>query len=263
MQQEKTEELYLPDNQVVRSEQLSSETSSSTENNPNGIPGLATNIDPNRNAVGRNAAASGFEKTDQTRNYEIGKMISRQIQPTGQLKQLSVAVIVDGSYETVTVGKGDKQRQETKYVPRNDEEMAKLVSIVKGAVNFDENRGDKVEVANIPFNTTQFDMAEEQPGVGKWIDAFRPFVGFFKYIAAAIFVIFTFMFVVKPLIRWLTDTSWEDVEILEHLPRSLAEIEQQYREGDASASAVGQAAQLLAANQNNTNQLMRQWMKES
>jgi hypothetical protein len=92
----------------------------------------------------------------------------------------------------------------------------------------------------------------------------RPFIGYLKYIAAAIFVLFTFMFVVKPLMRWLTDTSWEDVELLEHLPRTVAEIEKQYRGQNAQdAPLINQAAQHIANNQADTALLMQKWLKES
>lgn len=263
VQQEKTEELYLPENQVVRSEQVSSEIASSAEDNPQGVPGLASNINQNNAGISRNANANGFEKRDQTRNYEIGKMISRHILPTGQLKQLSVAVIVDGTYETVTVGKGEKAREKVNYIPRTEGEMATLENIIKRAVNFDQTRGDQVEVANIPFSTEKADLGMETQGPGKWLDMLRPLLGFLKYAVAAIFVMFSFGYIVKPLIRWLTDTSWEDVELLEHLPRSLAELEKQYSQSESSSPAVQQAAQLLASNQDSTNRLMQQWMKET
>ena len=36
--------------------------------------------------------------------------------------------------------------EQVRYVPRSPEEMAKIETIVKSAVNFDPERGDKVEV---------------------------------------------------------------------------------------------------------------------
>jgi flagellar M-ring protein FliF len=263
VQQEKTEELYLPDNQVVRSEQLSSEIASDGKTNPQGVPGLAGNINRNAAGTGQNTTNKGFEKRDQTRNYEIGKMVSRHILPTGELKQLSVAVVVDGSYETVTVGKGEKAREKTNYIPRTEGEMTALENIIKRAVNFDQARGDQVEVANIPFNTEKVDVEMEAQGVGKWLDMLKPLLGFLKYAVAAVFVMFSFAYIIKPLIRWLTDTSWEDFELIEHLPRSLAELEKEYSQSEGGSPAVQQAAQLLATNQDGTTRVMQQWMKET
>lgn len=264
VQQEKTEELYLPENQVVRSEQLSSEVSSRGDTTPQGIPGLASNINRGNPVESQKTTTGGFEKKDQTRNYEIGKMISRHIMPTGQIKHLSVAVIVDGTYETTTVKKKDGTEEvKTNYISRSEAEMEKLQSIVKRAVNFDEARGDKVEVANISFNTDDQDMFVEEPGINSVINGVRPFFGLVKYAAAALFIAFTFLFIVKPLIRWLTDTSWEDVELLEHLPKTIAELENKYEKNESGQTAVSRAAQLIASNQIDSTRLMKQWMKET
>ncbi|MGD9187381.1 MAG: flagellar basal-body MS-ring/collar protein FliF [Desulfobacteraceae bacterium] len=264
MQQELTEEKYYPDNQVVRSEQLSQELSSKADAGPMGVPGMASNINPSGASEAQTSSPASFKRQDNTRNYEIGKRVSRQIMPVGNLENLSVAVIVDGKYETVTVGKGDKQKTKTNYLPRSNEEMQQLENIVKRAVNFDEARGDKVELENIAFNADPVETMPEAAGAGKILQLVKPFMSYLKYIAAAIFVLFTFMFVVKPLMRWLTDTSWEDVDLLEHLPKTIAEIEQQYRGQDAqNAPLINQAAQHIANNQADTTMLMQKWLKET
>jgi flagellar M-ring protein FliF len=50
-----------------------------------------------------------------------------------------VAVLVDGKYE------------ENKYLARSAEEMEIIKGVVKRAVGFDSERGDELEVANVPF----------------------------------------------------------------------------------------------------------------
>ena len=263
IQQEKTEEMFYPDNQVVRSEQLLNEVSTQKETLPAGIPGLASNITRDKATNTQAASTPGFQKEDKTRNYEIGKMTSRQILPVGKLRHLSVAVVVDGTYESVGVGKGDKRHEELKYVPRSSEEMSKLQNIVKRAVNFDEARGDKVEVANIPFNIQKISEPPQVAGMDRWIEQLKAHSSIFKYIAAALFVAFTFIFVLRPLIRWLTDTSWEDVDLLEHLPKTIAEIEKQYAQSGQQSNYVSQAAQVIAANQDDSSRLMQEWLKEA
>ena len=68
-----------------------------------------------------------------------------QVREGGQIRRLSVAVVVDGTYKTSDDGKT------TTYVPRSDEEMAKIKELVRSAVNFDATRGDTVDVANMQF----------------------------------------------------------------------------------------------------------------
>lgn len=264
IQQESTQELYLPQNQVIRSEKSFNETASKTKPSPEGIPGMASNITKEDSSAVVRSQPTSFKKQDVTRNYEIGKTISRKVMPVGQLSKMSVAVIVDGIYTTVVTGKGDKQTEEIKYEPRTEEEMAKLTSLVKRAVNFDDSRGDQVEVTNIPFNTEKIDPLPEVVGVGRWLDQLRAYGSHIKYIMGGLFVLFTFMFIIKPLIRWLTDTSWEDVDLLEHLPKSIAEIERQYANQDASKSQyIEQAAQIMQNKQDDTTQLVQQWLKET
>jgi flagellar M-ring protein FliF len=264
MQQESTEELYLPQNQVVRSEKSSQESSSKAKSLPQGVPGMASNISKQKAAGSQTPRPNAFNKQDVTRNYEIGKTVSRKVMPVGQLNKLSVAVIVDGTYSTIVTGKGDKKREETKYEPRTPEEMAKLSSLVKRAVNFDAARGDKVEVTNIPFNTEKITPLPEVKGISRWIDQLGAYATHIKYIVGGLFILFTFMFIIKPLIKWLTETSWEDVDLLEHLPKTIAEIESQYENKAAiSSQYIEQAAQLVQNKQEDTTQLVQQWLKET
>ncbi|MBT8342403.1 MAG: flagellar M-ring protein FliF, partial [Desulfatitalea sp.] len=262
IQQEQTEEKYLPQNQVVRSEQLVSEVSTQSEPGPRGVPGLAGNIDPTqRSRTTQTQSANGFQKEDKTRNYEIGKTTSRKILPVGKLQRLSVAVVVDGTYQTVTVKKGKQTHEETQYVSRSQEEIATLENIIKSAVNFDANRGDKVEVANIPFNTDPL-MAEADGG-GQWMEKLKSISGVVKYMAVAVFIFFTFIFVIRPLITWLTDTDWEDVDLFEQLPRTLSELEREYAARAEQESYIQQAAKLIESNKEDSSQLMQQWLKET
>lgn len=261
VQQEQTEEKYLPDNQVVRSEQLSSETSSKSDDGAIGVPGLAGNITRPQTAATTPAKGTGFQKSDATRNFEIGKTTSRKVMPVGDLQRLSVAVVVDGTYKTVTVGKGDKKREESQYVPRTAEEMAAFENIVKSAVSFDGQRGDTIEVANIPFNNDPL-LAQETDTTGDWIDTLKDYSGIFKYLAVGIFVLFTFLYVIRPLIAWLTETAWEDVDLLEHLPKTLSEIEGQYAD-KSGIDYVQQAASMIKSNQGDSGRLMQQWLKET
>jgi flagellar M-ring protein FliF len=55
------------------------------------------------------------------------------------VQKLSVAVLVDGTY------------QQNKYIPRSKDEIEVIKGIVKRAVGFDADRGDEIEVANVPF----------------------------------------------------------------------------------------------------------------
>ncbi|MGA6926524.1 MAG: flagellar basal-body MS-ring/collar protein FliF, partial [Desulfosarcina sp.] len=120
IQQEKTEELFLPDNSVIRSEQASSSKSTDPAVSASGVPGLQANAVPN-NTGGIDATGAGNNQKQQyTKNYEVGKRINRQVMPVGGVQRLSVAVVVDGTYRQPDPDGDGGQAQ---YVPRTEEEM--------------------------------------------------------------------------------------------------------------------------------------------
>lgn len=151
------EELYDPASQVVRSTQSTQESNVERAPPPkdvsvqNNLPGnLGTNllVDPKPTAENN--------KVDEVTNYEISKTIRSTVRETGEVKKLSVAVLVDGSY--TTDDKGVKT-----YQPRSKEELDKIAALVRSAVGFDEKRGDTIEVSNLPFAAEDVAANEEDP----------------------------------------------------------------------------------------------------
>lgn len=224
--QEKTEERYYPDNKVVRSEQISSETSNESKTMPAGVPGVRSNLSTNLTGT-KTDNKQVFKKQDQTVNYEIGKVTSHTVEPIGKIKKISVAVIVDGTYKYI---EGKDGEQELKYFPRTPEEIEKLGNIVKRAVNFDAERGDDVEVANIAFENDKLQEVEEGKIEKKWFSS-KEYAPLIKYAFWAIFMLLALIFVIRPLLRWLTSSSIPDMEILKQLPKTVGEIEMEQAGG--------------------------------
>jgi len=257
--QERTEELYLPDNKVVRSEQMQNETTSQPEKKPQGIPGIRSNMPGDSTAGQENRTLenqSTFEKRDHTINYEIGKVISHINDPVGEMTRISIAVLVDGTYKRIEK-KGGKV--ELEYVPRSTEEMAKFENIVKRAVNFDSSRGDEVDIVNIPFETTKLEEEEPVPEPG-WMEALKKYQAHMKYGFLTLFLILSFLFFVKPLVRWLTEYSFGDMQMFRQLPKTVSELEGEFDRGDNLFSR-DQATQLIATNKEASLGVMRDWIK--
>ena len=267
MRREKTEEKYQPDNKVVRSEQLFSETSNRTEVMPMGVPGVASNLQKGNTLSTVATSNPEFNKQDRTVNYEIGKVTSHTVEPVGKLSKLSVAVVVDGTYKTVQNRADRKKKGEWEYIPRSQEEMGKLEKIVKSAVNFDATRGDQVEIANIPFETAKLRMTEGEKGLlnekGGWVSSLKNYLPSIKHSVLGLFFLFCFLFVVRPLVRWLTSASVGDTDMLKQLPMTIDQIERGYGEGIKSLPFSDQASQLIAKDSHNAIQLMRnEWLNK-
>lgn len=259
--QEKTEERYFPDNQVVRREQLFNEKSSEPEATPEGIPGIRANLPqpPPENETGETPVITTFEKKDRTVNYEIGKITSHVMEPVGEIVRISVAVLVDGTYKPMQNAAGEMQQS---YIPRSAEEMRKLENICKHAVNFDEARGDKVEVVNIPFETTRLLDAAESDAPQGWMTWLKPYQSYLKYAFFGLFLFLSFVFIIKPLVHWLTDQSLAEMAMVKQLPKTVGELEGEYGSASNHLTFTDQASQLLASEDEASIDVMRDWLKE-
>ncbi len=144
---EKVDEIYDPNVQIERSEK--SEIQKTTEGTQGGTPGVGSNVAGNTTQT-----AGGTTKTSEikkeVKNYEINKTVLKTIFPSGEIKRLSVSVIVD---DAVKLEKKGKELVEKK-VPRTPQELEKIRKLVAAAVGIDEKRGDMLEVANLSFDET-------------------------------------------------------------------------------------------------------------
>jgi flagellar M-ring protein FliF len=259
--QEKTEERFYPENQVVRSEQQFNEKASEPQLTPEGIPGIRANLPgtDEANQTGETATTTTFEKQDRTVNYEIGKVTSHTVEPIGDIERISVAVLVDGTYKQVRGTGGEIQQT---YVPRTAEEMQKLEKICMRAVNFDDTRGDKVEVVNIPFETTQLRDIPESAEVPVWMAWLKSYQSYLKYGFFGLFLLLSFVFIIKPLVRWLTDQSLAEMEMVKQLPKTVAELESDYGASSPQLTFTDRASQLVASDNEASVGVMRDWLKE-
>jgi flagellar M-ring protein FliF len=135
-------EIYDPDGQVVRSEQRSEESTRGTANVEAGVP------EANFRGDGFNGSLSQQEGTRETRtiNYEINKEEQQVLVSVGEVDRLSVSVLVDGTYTEPAEEGG-----EWVYVPRTEEELAKIENHVQKAVGYDSARGDSIVVSSYAF----------------------------------------------------------------------------------------------------------------
>ena len=165
--------------------------------------------------------------------------------------------MVDGIHKDVT---GKDKKTESKYSPRTDDEMAKLEKIVKRAINFDEKRGDRVEVVNLPFEPDMTLDDEATENSGSWFSSLKDYAPSMKLVSLSIFLLLSFIFVIRPVIRWLTASSARNEPMLTQLPKTLAEIESESGRGMPNRD---KALRLLTGNQEmQTLDLMRGWMKQ-
>ncbi len=184
------EETYNPDQQVARSSVTVTENNSTNETQPNDVS-VANNLPDAQANNGSGKATSNENRTEETTNFEISKQTVNRVRESGTVKRLSVAVMVDGTYTT------DDKGVRT-FVPLPDDTMTKIDSLVKTAIGYDANRGDQIQVENMPF--TGFEDMAGPPEFN--------FLGFTKEevmrmaegLGVAVVAVLVILLVVRPLV---------------------------------------------------------------
>jgi len=128
--------------------------------------------------------------------------------------------LLDGSYEKVT---GKDGSEVLKYTPRTPEEMKGYEGIVKKAVGYNAERGDQVEVVNIPFQRIGVD--EEEMGAWDHVNKQRFWSGLIRHGITILSLLLVFLFILRPMVRWLTARHGEP-EIQRMLPQRAEDLEE-------------------------------------
>jgi flagellar M-ring protein FliF len=178
-----TKEEYNPDSKVVRSSQTVERNASDASGNGTQAVSVANALPGAAQSGGGDGNKSTSGSTEETTNYEINKTITTSSNDSGNLKRLSVAVLVDSD--------GTKARSAA--------EMTQIEALVKSAMGFDSGRGDQLQVKNMAF--ARLDTGDTAP-------AEKPLLGldsayWFKIIEAAILCVTALLiglFVMRPLI---------------------------------------------------------------
>lgn len=272
------EEIFDPESQIARSLQTIEENNTEREANEKNV-----SVENNLPAAGNDLffdAAPSLESSrlEETTNYEISKTIRETIRETGEVKRLSVAVLVNGTYTKNAEG------VET-YVPRTSQELDQIAALIRSAIGYDANRGDTLEVVNMqfaavevadtPYDNTLFGFNKD-----KLLDAA-------EIITVAIMIILVVLLVIQPMVGRLLATEDEktvedelETELLtgrtnpalegpsdEFEPSTLADddgemVDMKSIEGKVKASSVKKIEDIIENYPGETVSVIRTWMSE-
>ncbi|MBL4894027.1 MAG: flagellar M-ring protein FliF, partial [Emcibacter sp.] len=192
-------EIYDPDGQVILSESSNEKISSNRENANEESISISNNLpdqDQNTQEGPAVKAQSNDSTTSSTTNFLNSKTIRTQIHEAGTVKKITVAVLVDGTYQDAGDG------NDPVYLPRAEEDLVKLTELVKSTIGYDEERGDSVQIINMQFAKVDYgeEAAEESLFDFSKADIMR-FIDLGGLMLISILVIF---FALRPLIKFLT-----------------------------------------------------------
>jgi flagellar M-ring protein FliF len=274
-----TEERYDP-NTILRSEQKNTERSlSTTGSSIQGELRRQNPADPKTQKPGASATpesgarpavvpalpgnSNSSERQHEIRNYEISRINKHIKNPVGQVKKISAAVIVDGTYKEVAGEKGTKEKQ---YAPRPQEEMKNLENLVKKTIGYSEERGDQVEVTSLPFywSTVEEDSKMEKKGT-PWQDylmmIYKPGV---SLVLALLFL----LFVVRPLLKGRSFGPEREEALLQPVRSgaipspSFQELPQETKSPPVPLNLKDQTVKLIQKDPSKTVGIVKAWLSE-
>lgn len=127
-----------PKNPTIVSQHDQESTNTSPQNS-SGSP--VDNNTNNSNTITNNNGNSTSTSKDVTTNYDVSSEKSKIVKSPGDIKRLTVSVIVDGKVS------GDTQ--------------STLTNVVGNAVGFNQQRGDTISIEGLPFDTSAEKQAKK------------------------------------------------------------------------------------------------------
>ncbi|MEZ4750106.1 MAG: flagellar basal-body MS-ring/collar protein FliF [Bdellovibrionota bacterium] len=212
-----TEETYDPSRTVATNTVKNDEVSNGQRPNPIGIPGSRSNL-PGTEVQNPPIpmATTNSEKNSQNTRYAVPKKIERTERPSGAIKRLTVAVVVDGHYRTAPDGKSET------FVPRSEEELTRLRDLVATAVGYDANRRDGINITSLPMKATEITPLEEDP-TSTGFDTQLFLQNLTKNGLIVLVILFFFFTVLRPFLKWAALSDMESE--LSLLPTTVGELE--------------------------------------
>ncbi|MGL4209314.1 MAG: flagellar basal-body MS-ring/collar protein FliF [Candidatus Adiutrix sp.] len=184
------EDIWDPERTAIRSEQKIAENSIGPGRTMAGIPNATYELGTaNRQNSGAGLGQEQYSRTEETNNYEVTNIKRQTVAKAGDLKKISVSVILDGFYILNEAG-------EKVFTPLPQDMLVKIEETVKSIVGFDLSRGDMVSVTSM-----QFARPDEIPVWLPFIievlrDFYRPFLNL-------VLLILFFFIIVRPIMNWL------------------------------------------------------------
>ncbi|HRP65241.1 MAG TPA: flagellar basal-body MS-ring/collar protein FliF [Thauera sp.] len=202
-QVEQTAETYKPNpspDQAIRSQQTNEVLNPAP--GAQGVPGALTNqppvpatapiTTPQVGGPGANGQAGLFAgNRSAVLNYELDRSIQHVKQAIGQVRRLSVAVVLNNRS---IIGADGTPGSEA----LSEDEIARITNLVREAVGYNADRGDTINVANSAFAV---EAAEPQLPLWKDPEALALGKEGLNWLLVLLVVLFAYFGVIRPLLR--------------------------------------------------------------
>lgn len=263
------EQLVDPASRTAVSTESEERNATSTDSRGAGVS-VASNL-PDGDAAGGDGRSESREVSSRESNsWEVSRTSREVERGPGAIRRLSVAVLLDGVRSIDANGI-------SQWTPRPVEELDALRELVASTVGFDEARGDVITLRSLPFEPLA--LAEgSAAGLGLIERLGLDVMGLIRLAALAAVILVLALFVLRPLLR--QDVRASEAEFLPGPARQglpgvsgpvlTGEIDDDIRPTDArsvasdavSENPVERMRQLIAERQDETLEILRNWMEE-
>lgn len=210
------------------------------------VPATAPLVTPATAVPAANGGTSANNShKEMTTNYEVDRTIQHTKMPTGNIKRIAVAVVLNNRSVTDKDGK-------VVSTPYTDDEKAQITLLVKEAVGFEEKRGDTLNLLNSAFN----DTTEVLPEIPLWKqpDMIALAKEVFKYLLIGGGIFFLLFGIIRPAFKSVAEISAAQQEAMESASQG---------GGNYNAGGGGEHTRLSpAASYENNLQIAKQLAKD-
>ncbi len=216
-QVQETQTVYDADGSAVRSVQRDVKSMEGSRPGPYGQAGAASNLPGQPPAANAPQVKSDSKTQAEVMNYEVPQTVRRTTRPSGTVRKLSVAVLVDGKPTKTTLKDGVVQEKVEAW---SAEKLKEFEAVISSAVGIDLKRGDVLEVRNMEFRREDFADAERLIAENERRTYIQNMI---LYALIGLVVVLFFMLVVRPFVKWLTENTIDSVDSF--LPQTIEELE--------------------------------------
>lgn len=180
-----------------------------------GIPGALSNQPPapataptqGGESAGLASGAGGLQNFSKsaTINYEVDKTVRHTKLVPGGIRRLSAAVVVN--YRTAAPATSQAaSRAPAKPLPLSEADLKQINDLAREAMGYNQERGDTLNVANVPFTVTEKEVVPEAPlWANAELIAMLKEIG--KYLVVIIGVFWVWTRMLKPMLAQLADAA--------------------------------------------------------
>ena len=143
---EQSEEVFDPTKSVMVTSQKTEDISGS--NTSSGVPGTASNLPRPTSRPG--AGAANVARRTESVTYQSSRMVRKTRLPQGNVKRVSVSILVD--HEVRYQGSGPKAKRVVE--PPSADRLKAIHDVVAASIGFSADRGDQLVVEALPFEST-------------------------------------------------------------------------------------------------------------